>query len=88
MSSAASNRSSARLQPHLPRAAGRLIQYLINRKRANEGLKLAEERIYPDEEESLQSISASFGGYMLRTYRPGLFERGGNTKTHGIVRPR
>ncbi len=64
----------------------RLIQYLINRKRANEGLKLAEERIYPDEEESLQSISASFGGYMLRTYRPGLFERGGNTKTHGIVR--
>ena len=64
----------------------RLIQYLINRKRANEGLKLAEERIYPDEEESLQSIIASFGGYMLRTYRPGLFERGGNTKTHGIVR--
>ena len=35
----------------------RLIQYLINRKRANEGLKLAEERIYPDEEESLQSIA-------------------------------
>jgi deferrochelatase/peroxidase EfeB len=64
----------------------RLIQYLINRKRADEGLKLAEERIYPDEEESLQSIIASFGGYMLRTYRPGLFERGGNTKTHGVVR--
>jgi deferrochelatase/peroxidase EfeB len=64
----------------------RLIQYLINRRRPDEGLTLAEERIYPDEEESLQSIIASFGGYMLRTYRPGLFERGGNTKTHGIVK--
>jgi deferrochelatase/peroxidase EfeB len=64
----------------------RLLQYLINRKRMNEGLKLAEERVAPDEEANLQSITASFGGYMLRTYRPGLFERGGNTKTHGIVK--
>jgi deferrochelatase/peroxidase EfeB len=64
----------------------RLIQYLINRRRPNEGLKPAEERIAPDEEASLESIIESFGGYMRRTYRPGLFERGGNTKTHGIVK--
>ena len=63
-----------------------LIQHLINRRRPNEGLQLAEERIAPDEEDSLELIVASFGGYMLRTYRPGLFERGGNTKTHGIVK--
>lgn len=63
-----------------------LIQYLINRRRPNEGLGLAEERIAPDEEENLDSITRSFGQYMRRTYRPGVFERGGNTKTHGIVR--
>jgi deferrochelatase/peroxidase EfeB len=63
-----------------------LIQYLINRRRPNEGLGLAEERIAPDEEESLQSIINSFAGYLRRTYRPGGYERGGNTKTHGIVR--
>jgi deferrochelatase/peroxidase EfeB len=83
-----------RLEPSFRRALNRalreplarLIQYLINRRRPNEGLKLAEERIAPDEDASLESIIESFGGYMRRTYRPGLFERGGNTKTHGIVR--
>ena len=33
-----------------------------------------------------QSIIASFAGYMPRTYPPGRYERGGNTKTHGVVR--
>jgi deferrochelatase/peroxidase EfeB len=64
----------------------RFIQYLINCRRPHEGLALAEERIAPDEEASLQSIIDSFGGYMRRTYRPGGFERGGNTKTHGLLR--
>ena len=64
----------------------RLLQYLINRKRPNEGLKLAEERTQPDEEEKVESITAAFAGYMRRTYTPGNYERGGNTKTHGIVR--
>jgi hypothetical protein len=63
-----------------------LLQYLINRRRTNEGLRLAEERIQPDEPESLASITEAFGGYMKRAYVPGTFERGGNTKTHGIVR--
>src|SRR5690349_1002358 len=63
-----------------------LLQYLINRRRPNEGLGLAEERVDPDEPESLASITAAFGGYMERAYQPGNYERGGNSKTHGIVR--
>ena len=62
------------------------LQYLINRRRPDEGLGLAEERVAPDEEASLDSIIASFADYLRRTYQPGQFERGGNTKTHGIVR--
>ena len=63
-----------------------VLQWLINLRRPNEGLQLAEERILPDEEESLQSIITSFAGYMMRTYPPGRYERGGNTKTHGVVK--
>ena len=63
-----------------------LLQYLINRGRPNEGLGLAEERIDPDEPASLASVTEAFGSYMKRAYSPGSFERGGNTKTHGIVR--
>jgi deferrochelatase/peroxidase EfeB len=63
-----------------------VIQCLINWRRPNEGLGLAEERVTIDEEDSLNSIITSFGDYMRRTYRPGTYERGGNTKTHGIVR--
>jgi hypothetical protein len=83
-----------RIEPFFRRGLNRLLrepmaallQYLINRRRPQEGLGLAEERIEPDEEGSLDSIIASFSGYMQRTYRPGTYERGGNTKTHGIVR--
>ena len=68
-----------RLEPFFRRGFNRafreslaaFIQYLINRRRPNEGLGLAEERIAPDEEASLQSIIDSFGGYMRRTYQPG-----------------
>jgi hypothetical protein len=38
----------------------RLTTALINRKRPNEGLKIAEERLLPDEEAFLDSIIASF----------------------------
>ena len=87
MSSGGWSRSSGASVNHVlrePLAA--VIQWLINLRRPNDGLALAEERILPDEEESLQSIITSFAGYMMRTYPPGRFERGGNTKTHGVVR--
>ena len=59
---------------------------LINSKRPNEELKIAEERPLPDEEVYLDSIIASFNTQMRLLWKPGGFERGGNTKTHGIVR--
>jgi hypothetical protein len=64
----------------------RLTTALINVQRRNEGLKIAEERPIPDEEAHLQSIISSFTQQMNALWKPGGFERGGNTKTHGIVR--
>jgi len=64
----------------------RFATFLINRKRPNEGLKIAEERPLPDEEACLDSIVDTFQQQMRKLWKPGGFERGGNTKTHGIVR--
>ena len=64
----------------------RLTTALINAQRPNEGLKLAEERLLPGEEEFVDSIIASFNQQMRGLWKPGGFERGGNTKTQGIVR--
>jgi hypothetical protein len=63
-----------------------LVTALINLQRREEGLGLAEEKITPEEEEYLNSIITSFRDQMHRLWKPGGFERGGNTKTHGIVR--
>lgn len=63
-----------------------LTTALINRKRPNEGLRIAEEKLMPGEEEYLNSIVSSFTQQMQLLWKPGAFERGGNTKTHGIVR--
>ena len=64
----------------------RLTTDVINVQRSDEGLKLAEERIHPDEEAHLQDIIDTFRAQMSKLWTPGQFERGGNTKTHGIVR--
>jgi hypothetical protein len=64
----------------------RLTTSLINRQRTNEGLQLAQERLLPGEEEFVDSIIATFQQQMSGLWKPGGFERGGNTKTHGIVR--
>ncbi len=64
----------------------KLVQYLINRKRKDEGLQLVEETIAPDEEESLTSIIDQMADQMRGRFKPGSYERGGNTKTHGVVR--
>lgn len=63
-----------------------LLQWLIDRKRPDEGLALAEERPEPDEEAYLDSMIASIRTFMHAFWKPGGFERGGNTKTHGMVR--
>src|SRR5688572_30614824 len=49
-------------------------------------MQLAEEKYLPGEEQALDSIIADMGAYMRRKYRPGEYERVGNTKTHGLVR--
>ena len=64
----------------------RVTTALINFRRKNEGLKLAEERIQPGEEAHLNDIITTMGNQMRGLWRPGDFQRGGNTKTHGIVR--
>ena len=64
----------------------RLIQALMNLRRGNEGLRLAEEKPLPGEAAFLDSIIADMTAYMRDHYKPGSYERGGNTKTHGVVR--
>jgi hypothetical protein len=66
--------------------AAAVIQYLINRQRRDEGYKIAEERIQPDEEQHLQTMIDSIREYMIQHWPPGNYQRGGNTKTHGVVR--
>jgi len=64
----------------------RLVTALMNRKRKDEGLKIAEEKLQPDEEAHLDQIIETFSAQLERLWTPGNFERGGHTKTHGIVR--
>jgi hypothetical protein len=64
----------------------RLATALINRQRIHEGLALAEEKLLPGEEEFVDSIIDTFTKQMRGLWKPKGFERGGNTKTHGIVR--
>jgi hypothetical protein len=64
----------------------RLTTWLINCRRPDEGLAIAEERALPDEEQFVDSIIASFRTQMQLLWKPGGVERGGNTKTQGIVR--
>ncbi len=63
-----------------------LVTALINLNRPNDHLKIAEEKLLPNEEAYVNSIIASFQAQMRGLWKPGRFERGGNTKTHGIVR--
>ena len=67
-------------------ALARGVTALINLQRKDEGFAIAEERPIPDEEAQLQSIIDTFTAQMRGLWKPGAFERGGNTKTHGIVR--
>ncbi len=65
----------------------RLVTGMKNLQRRNEErLELAEEREQPNEEKHLDDIIETFKAQMRGLWNPGHFERGGNTKTHGIVR--
>ena len=64
----------------------RLVTALINSRREDDGLGIAEERLLPGEEAFLDDIIETFTSQMRDLWNPGHFERGGNTKTHGVVR--
>jgi hypothetical protein len=64
----------------------RVVQHLINLRRKDEGLRIAQEKQLPGEKEFLDSIIADMMAYMRDRYQPGKYERAGNTKTHGVVR--
>jgi hypothetical protein len=72
--------------PLLREPVAAFVQWIMNLTRRNENFQLAEERTLPNEEAATDSIIEAFGTYMRQHYRPGEYERGGNTKTHGIVR--
>ncbi len=63
-----------------------VVQALINLRRRNEGLGIAEEKRLPGEEAAVDRVIADMGAYIRREYQPGQFLRAGNTKTHGVVR--
>src|SRR5262245_52297615 len=56
-----------------------VLQYLINLRRRDEHLGIAEEREQPDEEQHLQSIINTMAEYMRRHWKPGNYQRAGNT---------
>src|SRR5436190_24343848 len=64
----------------------RITQAVINARRRRDGIGIAEERALPGEDECIASIIEDMGAYMREHYKPGGFQRAGNTKTHGIVR--
>ncbi|MGE3075044.1 MAG: catalase family protein [Dehalococcoidia bacterium] len=74
------------LNATLRRPSVAMIQWLINRQREDEGLALAEERTLPGEAEAVERMIETIAAYVKSQYRPGEFQRGGNTKTHGVVR--
>jgi hypothetical protein len=66
-----------------------LAQAIINARRDDEPLGLAEERRLPDEDEVTAAIVETMAEWTRRTYavsRP--VQRAGNTKTYGVVRGR
>ncbi|HWT98983.1 MAG TPA: catalase family protein [Terriglobales bacterium] len=63
-----------------------MIQWLINARRRNEGFRIAEERPEPDEEVFLQSMIDTMRRHLDKDFKPGTYERAGNTKTHGLMR--
>jgi hypothetical protein len=66
--------------------SARFLQRMIDKRRADDGLALAEEKPLPGEDEALDSIIGSMTAYSHQHYQPGGYLRTGNTKTHGIVR--
>jgi hypothetical protein len=72
------------------RPAAEAIQFVYNLRRRlkgrDRGLRLAEERIDPREDQWLQTTIESMRDHTARHFPPGRTERCGNTKTHAILK--
>ena len=83
-----------RLEPFFRPALNRLtrepaahaLRFLMNLRRKDEGLGLAKEKRFDWEEQANDDIIKLMAEQMRGHFKPGAYERGGNTKTHGIVR--
>ena len=64
----------------------RLVQALIRAGLPDDGLALAQEKTIAGEDQLVADIIANMAQYMRQNYTAGTAERGGNTKTHGVVR--
>ena len=64
----------------------RLVQALIRAGLPDDGLALAQEKTIAGEDQLVADIIANMAQYMRQNYTAGNAERGGNTKTHGVVR--
>ena len=64
----------------------RLVQALIRARLPDAGLALAQERALDGEEQLVADIIAAMSQYLRLHYAAGTAQRGGNTKTHGVVR--
>ncbi|MGH2777959.1 MAG: hypothetical protein ACRDJB_04850 [Actinomycetota bacterium] len=64
----------------------RVVQGLINLRRSNDHLQLAEERILPHEQQITAEIIEAMSTFLRTRYAPGEAQRAGNTKTYGVVR--
>jgi hypothetical protein len=67
-------------------AIASIVQALKNLFRKNMHLKIAEERLMPDEDQVTRDIIDVFRQNLLRRYSSRKAERGANAKTYGVVR--
>ena len=64
----------------------RLVQALIRARLPDDGLALAQEKPIAGEEALVADIIDNMSRYLRTHYTAGTAQRGGNTKTHGVVR--
>jgi hypothetical protein len=62
------------------------LQWLQNRRRPDEGLGLAEERLLATEDQDIQTVIDELKMFTRENWLPGGAQRFGNTKTFGVLR--
>lgn len=63
-----------------------IVQWCLRRRLPATDLARAAEQELPDEARLVDRIVEDMTAHSMAQYRPGAFERAGNTKTHGVVR--